>query len=82
MSAAGAALPIAAVLTDQDVSPGVLGFVVVALLGVATWLLVRSMQRQIKKIDLPDDDDARPDPPPPVPAEPDTAAQDRASEDG
>jgi hypothetical protein len=41
---------------DNDVSPGVLGFIVVALLGVATWLLLRSMTRQLKKIDLPDDD--------------------------
>jgi len=42
---------------DTDVSPGVIGFVVVALLGVATWLLIRSMLRQFKKIDLPDDDE-------------------------
>jgi hypothetical protein len=41
---------------DNDVSPGVIGFVVVASLGVATWLLVRSMTRQIKKIDIPDDE--------------------------
>ena len=41
--------------TDQDVSPGVLGFLVVAALGVATWLLIRSMNRQMRKIDLPDD---------------------------
>jgi hypothetical protein len=55
---------------DNSVSPGVLGFVVVALLGVATWLLVRSMRRQIKKIDIPeggtptrpDDDDADQEP--------------------
>jgi hypothetical protein len=40
---------------DNTVSPGVLGFVVVALLGVATWLLVRSMRRQIGKIDIPED---------------------------
>ena len=38
---------------DNTVTPGVLGFVVVALLGVATYLLVRSMNRQIKRIDLP-----------------------------
>ena len=50
---------------DNTVSPGVLGFIVVALLGVATWLLVRSMRRQLKKIDIPEggtptrpDDDA------------------------
>lgn len=35
------------------VTPGVLGFLLVALLGVATWLLVRSMNRQMKKIDIP-----------------------------
>jgi hypothetical protein len=41
-------------ISDNDVSPGVLGFLVVAALGVATWLLIRSMNRQIKKIDLPE----------------------------
>lgn len=40
----------------NDVTPGVLGFVVVALLGVATYLLIRSMNRRIGRIDLPDDD--------------------------
>jgi hypothetical protein len=75
-------LPIAAVLTDQEVSPGVLGFVVVALLGVATWLLVRSMQRQIKKIDIPDEG-APTDLQQGAPAEPGRAPEDgRASEDG
>lgn len=39
---------------DSAVSPGVLGFIVVALLGVATWLLIRSMNRQFRKIDLPE----------------------------
>jgi hypothetical protein len=49
---------------ESNVNPGLLGFVVVALLGVATWLLIRSMNRQIKKIDLPDDrPDDRPDEP-------------------
>ena len=41
---------------DSSVTPGVLGFVVVALLGVATWLLIRSMNRQMRKIDIPRDD--------------------------
>ena len=48
---------------NNDVSPGVIGFVVVASLGVATWLLIRSMNRQIKKIDLPDEPPAGQDPP-------------------
>jgi hypothetical protein len=75
-------VPIAAVLTDQDVSPGVLGFVVVALLGVATFLLVRSMNRQIKKIDIPEEGTPT-NPGPTDLAEPDRApAPDRASEDG
>ena len=43
-------------IDDTKVSPGVLGFVVVALLGLATYLLIRSMNRQIKRIDLPTDD--------------------------
>jgi hypothetical protein len=52
------AVPLSAVVAidDTKVSPGVLGFVVVALLGLATYLLIRSMNRQIKRIDLPDDD--------------------------
>jgi hypothetical protein len=49
---------------DSSVSPGVLGFLVVAALGVATWLLLRSMRRQMKKIDFDEDEPpraARPD---------------------
>ena len=42
---------------DNTVTPGVLGFMVVALLGVATYLLIRSMNRQIKRIDLPSQDE-------------------------
>ena len=42
------------VVTDQDVSPGVLGFLMVAAIGVATYFLVRSMRRQLKKIDIPE----------------------------
>ncbi len=38
---------------ESAVTPGVLGFLVVALLGVATYLLIRSMNRQIRRIDLP-----------------------------
>ena len=49
------AVLLAAAKKDTDVTPGVLGFVVVALLGFATFLLVRSMNRQLKKIDLPKD---------------------------
>ena len=47
--------PTVRAVEESNVNPGLLGFVVVALLGVGTWLLIRSMNRQIKKIDLPDD---------------------------
>jgi hypothetical protein len=42
----------------NNVNPGALGFVVVALLGVATWLLIRSMQKQLGKIDFEERVDA------------------------
>ena len=63
---------------DNDVSPGVLGFLVVALLGGATYLLIRSMNRQIRRIDLPDDaaDDAPDD------DDPDGADADDADDPG
>jgi hypothetical protein len=45
-------------LDKNNVNPGALGFIVVALLGVATWLLIRSMQRQLGKIDFEEGVDA------------------------
>ena len=50
-------------INEGDVNPGLLGFVIVALLGVATFLLIRSMHRHLKKIDF---DDRDPTPGPPV----------------
>ena len=44
---------------ESNVNPGLLGFVVVALLGVATWLLIRSMQRHLRKVDF---DESAPSP--------------------
>jgi len=40
-------------LNDDTVSPGFLGFGVFLALGAATYLLVRSMNKQIKKIQAP-----------------------------
>jgi hypothetical protein len=38
---------------DEDkVSPGLLGFIVVALLAFATWFLLRSMNKQLRKVDF------------------------------
>ena len=47
---AGVAVAAVRLAVDDNV-----GFLVVALLGGATYLLIRSMNRQIRRIDLPDD---------------------------
>jgi len=40
-------------LAPHTVSPGAVGFILFAGLGLATFLLWKSMNRQLKKIDLP-----------------------------
>ncbi|RBQ18664.1 hypothetical protein DP939_19470 [Spongiactinospora rosea] len=40
-----------------DVSPGLLGFLVVAALGAALFLLIKSMNKQISKIEVPYEDE-------------------------
>ncbi|MFD0884721.1 hypothetical protein ACFQ08_09190 [Streptosporangium algeriense] len=40
-------------------SPGVLGFLVVAALGLALYLLVKSMRRQISRIEVPSEAELR-----------------------
>jgi hypothetical protein len=39
-------------LNPNQVSPGLLGFIICCLLGVATWFLVKSMSKQLGKIDF------------------------------
>jgi hypothetical protein len=39
-------------LDEDRVTPGLLGFLIVAALGVATWFLIKSMNKQLKKIDF------------------------------
>ena len=50
-----------AAVDESKVNPGVLGFLVVALLGVATWLLIRSMNRQLRKVDFEEEERSGPD---------------------
>ncbi len=38
-------------------SPGLLGFTVVALIGVALYLLIKSMNKQIARIEVPHEAD-------------------------
>jgi hypothetical protein len=42
---------LAAGLDPNSVSPGLLGFIVVVIIGIATWLLARSMTKQLRKLD-------------------------------
>ncbi|WP_433467242.1 hypothetical protein [Spirillospora sp. CA-128828] len=46
-------------LNNDTVSPGVLGFVVFLLLAAATFFLIRSMGKQMKKIEAPREEDLR-----------------------
>jgi hypothetical protein len=40
-------------LAAGDISPGILGFTVVALIGLALYVLVKSMNKQIARIEVP-----------------------------
>src|SRR6185295_13721953 len=73
VTAAVLAVPVVRAIEDQKVSPGVLGFLVVAAIGIATWLLIRSMNRQLHKISFSENAIDRERKRPPVP-EPDVAA--------
>ena len=52
-----------AAVDPERVTPGLLGFAVVVCLGLATWGLLRSMTRQLKKVDFAEE-------PPPGAGEP------------
>lgn len=45
-------LPLAKEVDDNKVTPGVLGFLVFAALAVGVWLLMKSMNRHMGKIDF------------------------------
>lgn len=45
-------------LDDNKVTPGLLGFVVFAALAVATWFLVKSMNKQFKRVDFVEEPEA------------------------
>ncbi|MBO0827077.1 MAG: hypothetical protein J2P24_04775 [Streptosporangiales bacterium] len=44
------------------VTPGLLGFIVFALLGLALFLLVRSMNKHVRRVDVPGDRRKRDEP--------------------
>ena len=48
---------LAAKVNNDDVTPGVLGFLVVAGMGVALYFLLKSMSKQLKKLPPPPEED-------------------------
>ncbi len=45
-------LPLAKDLDENKVTPGVLGFIVFAVMGIAVWMLMKSMHRHMNKVDF------------------------------
>ena len=46
---------IIAAVSPDTVTPGLLGFTVFALLGLALFLLIRSMNKHLRRVNVPDD---------------------------
>ncbi|RJK97950.1 hypothetical protein [Vallicoccus soli] len=44
---------------EYDVTPGLLGFLVIVAVGLALWVLLRSMSRHLGRIDVPHDERPR-----------------------
>ncbi|WP_052851482.1 hypothetical protein [Streptomyces avicenniae] len=44
-------------LNEYTVTPGVLGFIVFAVLGVGVWFLLKSMSRHLGRISVPETDE-------------------------
>ncbi|MFI9721700.1 hypothetical protein ACIHFE_18915 [Streptomyces sp. NPDC052396] len=66
--AAGHLVPLAKDLDQNKVTPGVLGFLVFAVIGGAVWLLMKSMNKHMKRVDFEEAAE-------PASAEPGTAAE-------
>ncbi|UNZ17591.1 hypothetical protein [Streptomyces sp. 891-h] len=45
-------LPLAKDLDENKVTPGVLGFIVFAVIGAAVWMLMKSMNKHMKRVDF------------------------------
>jgi hypothetical protein len=74
-------LPLAAKEVDADkVTPGLLGFVVFALIGLAAWGLMKSMNKQMKKISFEETPAVPRQPKPTEPAAAATAKSEASAE--
>ncbi|RFC72601.1 hypothetical protein OG758_21070 [Streptomyces sp. NBC_01474] len=55
-------VPLAKEVDENKVTPGVLGFIVFAVMAVAVWGLMKSMNRHMGKVDFKEKSDAAADP--------------------
>jgi len=53
-------VPLAKEVDENKVTPGVLGFIVFAVMALAVWGLMKSMNRHMGKVDFKEDADADP----------------------
>ena len=51
-------VPLAKEVDENKVTPGVLGFIVFAVMALAVWGLMKSMSRQLGKVDFEETPDA------------------------
>jgi hypothetical protein len=78
-TAAVQVLPLAKDLDENKVTPGVLGFIVFAVMGVAVWMLMKSMHRHMQKVDFEEEPAGEPTAPGGTPAAEEPAASASAS---
>ncbi|MFD3380496.1 MULTISPECIES: hypothetical protein [unclassified Streptomyces] len=62
-------VPLAKEVDENKVTPGVLGFIVFAVMALAVWGLMKSMNRQLGRVDFTEETD-----PEAAPSEPEPAA--------
>ncbi|MFE2277865.1 hypothetical protein ACFXAE_11535 [Streptomyces sp. NPDC059454] len=48
-------VPLAKELDEDKVTPGVLGFIVFAVMALAVWALMKSMNRHMGRVDFPEE---------------------------
>ncbi|MFC4032736.1 hypothetical protein ACFO3J_14745 [Streptomyces polygonati] len=72
-------VPLAAELDENKVTPGLLGFVVFAVIALGLWALMKNMGKQMKKIDFEESPEDQPERTPAA-GRPDTAIPRPASE--
>lgn len=46
-------------VNEDQVTPGVVAFLIVAALGLTLWFLIRSMNKHIRRIEAPSEDELR-----------------------